>query len=303
MDKNRSTGKGIYIFVVLSMLFWGLSFVWSKIVFKYYDPLTTIFLRLIFSTAFLLAYMGVFRLFEKIRKKDIKLFLLCSLFNPFLYFIGENYGLKLTTPTISAVVIATIPLFTPLAARFVVKERLTLLNYAGIIISFTGIVMMLAKPDMTLEADPSGIFLLLLAVVSAVIYSVLIKKLVTRYRPITIITYQNVLGIVLFLPFFLIFGLENFLSTRPTPELVSSLLLLSVFASSLAFIFFTKGIRELGVSKANVFSNLIPVFTGIFSYILVSERFNTQKMIGMLIIMTGILVAQIKFRKTGSKPA
>ena len=303
MNKKRSTGKGIYVIVVLSMLFWGLSFVWSKIVFKYYDPLTTIFLRLIFSTVFLLAYMGVFRLFEKIRKKDIKLFLLCSLFNPFLYFIGENFGLKLTTPTISAVVIATIPLFTPLAARFVVRERLTLLNYAGIIISFTGIILMLAKPDMTLEADPSGIFLLLQAVFSAVIYSVLIKKLVTMYRPITIITYQNVVGIVLFLPFFLIFGLENFLSTRPTPELVSSLLLLSVFASSLAFIFFTKGIRELGVSKANVFSNLIPVFTGIFSYILVSERFNAQKMIGMLIIMTGILVAQIKLRKKGSKPA
>ncbi len=303
MNKKRSTGKGIYVIVVLSMLFWGLSFVWSKIVFKYYDPLTTIFLRLILSTAFLLAYMGVFRMFEKIRKKDIKLFLLCSLFNPFLYFIGENFGLKLTTPTISAVVIATIPLFTPLAARFVVRERLTLLNYAGIIISFTGIVLMLAKPDMTLEADPSGIFLLLLAVFSAVIYSVLIKKLVTMYRPITIITYQNVVGIVLFFPFFLIFGLENFLSTRPTPELVSSLLLLSVFASSLAFIFFTKGIRELGVSKANVFSNLIPVFTGIFSYILVSERFNAQKMIGMLIIMTGILVAQIKLKKTGSKPA
>ncbi len=303
MEKNRGTGKTIYIFVVLSMLFWGLSFVWSKIVFKYYDPITTIFLRLILSTAFLLAYMRIFRLFEKIRKKDIKLFLLCSLFNPFLYFIGENFGLKLTTPTISAVVIATIPLFTPLAAWFVVRERLTLLNYAGIIISFTGIVLMLAKPDMTLEADPSGIFLLLLAVFSAVIYSVLIKKLVTTYRPITIITYQNVVGIVLFLPFFLIFGLENFLSTRPTPELVSSLLLLSVFASSLAFIFFTKGIRELGVSKANVFSNLIPVFTGIFSYILVSERFNAQKIIGMLIIMTGILVAQIKLKKTGSKPA
>jgi drug/metabolite transporter (DMT)-like permease len=303
MDKKDSAGKGIYIIVVLSMLFWGLSFVWSKIVFEYYDPLTTIFLRLILSTVFLLAYMRVFRLFEKIKKKDTGLFLLCSLFNPFLYFIGENYGLKLTTPTISAVVIATIPLFTPLAARFMIKEKLTALNYAGIVISFTGIVLMLAKPDMTLEADPMGILLLLLAVFSAVIYSVLIKKLVSRYSPIAIITYQNVVGIFLFLPFFLIIGLDNFLSTRPTTELVSSLLLLSVFASSLAFIFFTKGIRELGVSKANVFSNLIPVFTGIFSYILVSERFSLLKITGMLIIMAGILVAQIRLKRTGIKKA
>lgn len=299
MDTKRSTGKGIYIIVVLSMLFWGLSFVWSTIVFKYYDPITTIFFRLVLSTSILFLYLRIFRLTERISKKHFKLFMLSALFNPFFYFIGENFGLKLTTPTISAVVIATIPLVTPIAARLIIKEKLTILNYAGIFISFSGIVLMLIKPDMTLEANPGGIFLLLFAVISAVIYSVLVKKLVQLYRPVTIIAHQNLVGIFLFLPLFLIFGLDNFIRTKPTFELISALIELSVFASSLAFIFFTKAIRVLGVSRANVFSNLIPVFTGIFSYILVSETFSGQKITGMIIIMSGIIISQVRIRKTG----
>lgn len=291
----------IYVVVVLSMLFWGLSFVWTTIVFKYYDPITTIFLRLVLSSVILYIYIKVFRLSEKIERSDYKLFFLSALLNPFFYFIGENFGLKLTTPTISAVVIATIPIFTPVAARLIIRERLTVLNYAGIAISFTGIILLLVRPDMTIDADPAGIFFLLFAVLSAVIYSILIRKLVNKYRAITIITYQNILGIFLFLPVFLVMGVENFLRVKPTFELVSSLLALAIFASSLAFIFFTMAIRTLGVSKANVFSNLIPVFTGIFSFILVSESFNAQKIAGMMVIMAGILVSQIKLRKKKEK--
>jgi drug/metabolite transporter (DMT)-like permease len=294
---NPQSNGGIYFLAVLTMLFWGLSFVWSTIVFKYYDPLTTIFLRLVISSAILILYIKAFKLGEKIERKDYGFFLLCSLFNPFLYFLGENYGLKLTSPSISAVVIATIPVFTPIAAAFILKERLTLINIMGIVLSFTGILIMIVKPDMSIEASPAGFGLLMLAVLTAVIYSILIKKLVTRYKPITIITAQNILGIVYFLPFFLFLTLDDFLSVTPNFELISSLLQLAIFASSLAFIFFTKVIRSIGVSKANVFSNLIPVFTAIFSVILVSETFSSRKIIGILIIMSGILVAQIKRKR------
>jgi drug/metabolite transporter (DMT)-like permease len=294
---NPGSQGGIYLLAVLTMLFWGLSFVWSTIVFKYYDPLTTIFLRLIISSVILILYIRIFKLGESIQKKDYGFFLLCSLFNPFIYFIGENYGLKLTSPSVSAVVIATIPVFTPIAAAFILKEKLTIINILGIILSFSGLLVMLLKPDMSMEASSSGISLLLLAVFAAVIYSILIKKLVIRYKPITIITVQNVVGIIFFLPFFLIFTIDNFLTVTPNFELISSLLQLAIFASSLAFIFFTKVIRSIGVSKANVFSNLIPVFTAIFSFILVSETFSSRKIIGMLIIMTGILVAQIKSKR------
>jgi drug/metabolite transporter (DMT)-like permease len=276
------------------MIFWGMSFVWSSIVFKYYNPITTIFLRLTISTVLLFGFIFLTGKFEKLKKEDRGLFLLSSLFNPFLYFIGENYGLKNSSPTISAVIIATIPVFTPLVAYLALKEKLSWLNIAGIFISFFGIGVMLVNPDLSLNASPVGIMFLLWAVVSAVIYSVFLKRLTQKYSSLTIITYQNALGVLYFLPLFLIFDYHHFINVRPNRELVSSLIQLSVFASSLAFIFFTMTVKELGVSRTNVFSNLIPVFTAIFSAVFISESFTATKIAGMAIVIAGVMISQVR---------
>jgi drug/metabolite transporter (DMT)-like permease len=297
MKKSILLHFGIYPVVILSMIFWGMSFVWSSIVFKYYHPITTIFLRLIISTLLLSIFIIITNQFERLKKEDRGLFLLSALFNPFLYFLGENFGLINSSPTISSVIIATIPVFTPIVAFFALRERLSWLNITGIFISFTGIAVMLVNPDLSLNASPAGVVYLLGAVTSAVIYSVFLKKLTRKYSSLTIITYQNALGVIYFLPLFLIFDVKHFLSVNPNFELISSLLQLSVFASSLAFIFFTMTVKELGVSRTNVFSNLIPVFTAIFSVIFISENFTATKIAGMAVVIIGVMISQIKKSK------
>ena len=299
MKKKILLHFGIYPIILLAMMFWGMSFVWSSIVFKYYNPITTIFLRLVISTLLLSLFIYFTGKFERLKKEDRILFLLSSLFNPFLYFMGENFGLKNSSPTISAVIIATIPLFAPVAAYLALNEKITWLTIAGIFISFIGVGIMLVNPDLTLNASPAGIAFLLGAVLSAVIYSVFLKKLTLRYSSLTIITYQNALGILYFFPLFLIFDFNHFLTVKPNHELISSLLQLSVFASSLAFVFFTMAVKELGVSRTNVFSNLIPVFTAIFSAIFISEMFTATKIAGMAAVIAGVMISQWKRRTVG----
>jgi drug/metabolite transporter (DMT)-like permease len=289
---------GIYPIVILSMIFWGMSFVWTSIVFKYYHPITVIFLRLIISTFLLSLFIFITGKFEKLKKEDRGLLLLSALFNPFLYFLGENFGLKNSSPTISSVIIATIPVFTPMVAFFTLKERLPWLSTAGIIISFLGIGIMLVNPDLSLNASPAGVICLLGAVASAVIYSVFLKRLTLKYSSLMIITYQNAIGIFYFLPLFLIFDFRHFITVRPNMELISSLLQLSLFASSAAFIFYTMTVKEIGISRANVFTNLIPVFTAIFSAIFISEIFTATKITGMAIVIAGVMLAQVKRRRT-----
>ncbi len=297
MKKSILLHFGIYPIVILSMIFWGMSFVWSSIVFKYYHPITTIFIRLVISTFILSVFIYLSGKFEKLKKEDRGLFMLSALFNPFLYFLGENFGLQSTSPTISAVIIATIPVFTPVVAFIALKERLSWLNISGIIISFFGIGVMLVNPDLSLGASPLGVTFLLGAVVSAVIYSVFLKKLTRKYSSLTIITYQNALGVMYFLPLFLFFDYDHFITVRPNRELISALLQLSFFASSLAFIFFTMTVKELGVSRTNVFSNLIPVFTAIFSAIFISEIFSLTKIAGMAIVIAGVMFSQVSRKR------
>lgn len=284
----------IYILAILSMVFWGMSFVWTSIVFKYYHPITTIFIRLVISSMILWGYMLISGKRTAILKKDIPLMLLASLFNPFFYFLGENFGLKLSSPAISAVIIGTIPVFTPVAAFFTLKERLPFISIAGIFISFIGISIMLLNPDLTFNSSPLGALLLMGAVTAAVIYSIFIKRLASRYSALTIIAYQNTIGVIYFLPLFLAFDFSHFITVRPNTELILALLQLAFFASSLAYVFYTRVIAEIGVSRANVFSNLIPVVTAIFSAIFISEIFTLTKIAGMAVVIGGVALTQMR---------
>jgi drug/metabolite transporter (DMT)-like permease len=297
MDRVAKVPAYVYVFALLSMVFWGMSFIWTSVVFEYYQPITTIFLRLVISCAFLFALLSATGYLQRIRREHILLFLASAIFNPFFYFIGENYGLKYSTPAVSAIMIATIPVVSPIMAWFMIREQVRLITVAGIIISFAGILVMLINPDLSLTARPEGILFLLFAVVSAVVYSVLLKKLTHTYTPINIIAWQNLIGVFLFLPVFLIMDLDAFLMVSPGPRLITALLSLAIFASSMAFVLFATAIKHLGVNRANVYGNLIPVITAIASYFLLQEIFTTKKIAGILIVLLGVIITQMTKRR------
>ncbi len=293
MKSEKGSPAYIYIFALLAMVFWGMSFIWTSIVFDYYPPITTIFLRLVISSTFLFIILAVSGFLQRIRREHFLLFLLSAIFNPFFYFLGENYGLKYSTPSISAVVIATIPLFTPFAAWFMIREKVSRLNIAGIMISFTGILVMLIKPDFSFATDPLGVILLLLAVVSAVIYSILLKRLTKHYTPVNIIAWQNLLGVIFFLPLFLLLDFGEFMAVVPDSRLLIALFSLAIIASSMAYVLFATTIKHIGVSRANVYSNLIPVTTVIASYFILDEIFTGRKVLGIVIVILGVFITQI----------
>jgi len=284
----------VYLFAVLSMLFWGLSFVWFKIVVQWYEPITIIFLRLILSGSFMMIFMLMMRSWQVIKRKHLKYFLLLSFTQPFCYFLGESFGLKLVSSTMASVIIATIPLFSPIAAYYMVREKVTIHIIIGIVFSFIGILLMIFNPDLSLNAAPMGIFLLFVAVFAAVSYSIIVRKISHEYNPVTIITYQNLIGAVYFLPLFMIFDFQHFITVRPNRELVLAMLQLAFFASTLAYVFYIIAIKGIGVIKANVFTNLIPVFTGIASFYILGEQFSALKIVGMVLVMCGVFVSQLQ---------
>ncbi len=298
MKKGNSV---IHILAVVSMFFWGMSYIWTKIVFEYYSPLTTVFLRLLLSTIILFLIISLFFKFQKIKKKHYWLFLVSALLNPFLYFIGESFGLKLVSATLSAVIIATIPLFTPIAAFIAFNKKISMLNIFGVIFSFFGVMIMIFNADLSLRASPVGLLYLFGAVTAAIFYTVLLRILTDHYSPIIIITYQNFIGVFYFLPLFLVFEWNEFISIKPNFILIFTLLKLALFASSLAFVLYTMVLRKLGISRAAVYSNLIPVFAALASYIILDELFDLNKILGIIIVITGVLLTQLrkvrKFRR------
>jgi drug/metabolite transporter (DMT)-like permease len=282
--------------VVLAMIFWSFSFIWFKEANKTFYPLTIVFIRLVFSVVILTTYLAISKKFVKIKKQDRKLFLMLALFEPFFYFIGESFGLTYVSATVGSVLISTIPVFATIGAWIIFKERLMAINYAGIILSFIGVLVFILNKDGSLNFNIKGLGLLSLAVFTAVGYNLTLSRLVGSYSPVYIVNVQNIIGAVLFLPIFLILDFKHFFNTPFTFNMFKPIIELAVFASCCAFILFAFFVRKMGITKANVFSNSIPVFTAIFSFIILGEKLTVQNIIGMAIVITGLILSQLDGR-------
>ncbi len=278
------------------MIFWSFSFIWFKIANETYQPLTIVFIRLVIAVILVSFYLWLTKGFMKIKKEDRKLFLLLAVMEPFLYFLGESYGLTYVSATVGSVIISTIPVIATVGAWLIFRERLKAINYAGIILSFIGVVIFLINKDGSLSFNMRGLALLFLAVFSAVGYNLTLSRLVGTYSPVFIVLVQNIIGTVLFLPVFLITGLGNFLNTPFIFKSFLPVLELSVFASCGAFILFAYSVRYMGITKANVFTNFIPVFTALFAFVLLGDKLSVQNITGMLVVIAGIFMSQINGR-------
>lgn len=280
--------------MLFTMVFWGISFIWSEQALSIYNPFTVVLFRLIISVVILLVLNIFLRRINKIKKSDIVSFFLLSFLQPFAYFVAENYGIVYTDATTTSVVIATIPLFSPIAAYFFLKERVNLINIIGIIISIIGVFLVLIKDDLTLTTSLEGLLILFGAVVAAVLYSVLVSKLSTKHSVYTLTVYQNLFGIIWFLPMFFIFDFSEFVSIGFQADAFISIALLAVFGSTICFLFFIYGVKVLGITRANIFGNSIPVFTAIFAFFIMGTTFIYINILGIILVILGVTVTQIK---------
>ena len=289
-----------YLALVFSMIFWAFSFVWFKVANRAYDPISIIFMRLCLATFFLTLFLKLTGRLAPVRKSDRRYFVLMALFEPFFYFLGESFGLTYVSSTAGSVMISTIPLFAVILAWIIYRERLKFINYTGVIISFAGVVIFITTGSGALTTDPRGVALMTLAVVSALGYSMVLNKLTHGYDPVTIVNIQSGLGALFFLPLFLIFDLRKVIATGYVAESFGSVVLLAIFASGGAFILFAWAVRRLGIARANIFTNLIPVFTAIFAWFIVGDRLTARNAVGMAVVILGLFLSQAGKRREGS---
>lgn len=294
MGSNKKTI--VYISISTAVFLWGVSFLWSNSILQQgFPPFSLMFFRMAFAAIVLSIVSFSLKKVTKIERKDWGWFLLLVFLEPFLYFIGETMGLKtLGSPTISSVIISTIPIVALVAGVFIYNERISRLNTFGILITLPGIFLMVFdKEDFGIDKH-IGILYLLMGVFAAVGYSVVVKKLAHKYNSYTLVTFQHIVATLLFLPFFLILDFPHFTSSTLTFEIIKPLLFLSVLCSSLAFILFINAIKELGVARANIFTAIVPVISAFAALAIGQETMNLRKIVGVLVVVTGVIIAQRK---------
>lgn len=287
----------IYIFITIAMLCWSFSFIWTKIALESFPPLTLITLRLILASVLLYGFLKLSGRLQKIDKPDLKLFFALAFFEPFMYYVGETYGLTMVKPTLASVIIATIPVFAPFFAFVFLKERFTIINMLGIGVSIIGVYLIVYNTDGSETTSVIGVALVFLAVLSAIIYGLLLRKIPEKYSATNIIFYQSMIGLIYFIPVAAMVDLRLLARMVILRQSVQALLMLTFFASVIAFVLFADVVRKIGITKSEVFTNLIPVFTALLSWAIFKEMMNSFQWIGVFVVILGVFVSQSKNKK------
>lgn len=297
MMGNKRTIYG-YVAVIFSMLFWGISFVWTKQLLAASFPVFFIlFVRLTISASVLFAFFSLTGKLERVKRKDVFAFIALAFFEPFMYFIGENFSMLFVDASFASIMIATLPVVNPIALWLFNGEKIRGNLIVGVLLSIVGICLMSMNGDFGFSVDIRGVLLLLLAVVSAAGYTVILSRLISNYSPVTITSYQNLIGAVLFLPCFLLFDLKALPAVQWSYEAAASLVLLALLCSSGAFMLYGYGAKLISMMKVSVFTNAIPVVTIIFAVSMGQETLTWTKAAGILIVVGGLVLSQSVFGK------
>lgn len=283
----------IYISSAFAIILWGMSYIWTDKLLELGIPVFYfVFVRILIAGVVLFLLNAAYGRIKRIQRQDLKKFMLLALFEPFIYFVCETYGVELTSPTISAMIIATIPIFSIAAGRIFFKERITGINIAGVVLSLVGIIMVIMKGDIAGKDLVWGIILLLIAVIAEVGHASITKSLSGNYSSQIIVMYQFLIGSVYLLPLFLWKGLDGFNAVVYfSGDVWYPIICLAILCSSLAFSLWVSTIKTLGVAKSSIFSALIPVVTAIIAWVLGTEM-STLQWGGIAISTFGVILSQ-----------
>ncbi|MBQ8422581.1 MAG: DMT family transporter [Bacteroidales bacterium] len=296
MTENVRQNKTlIYIVSTFAILLWGMSYIWTdKLIAQGIPIFYFVFVRILIAGVVLFLFNAAYGRIKRIQRQDIPKFLLLAFCEPFIYFLCETYGLKLTgSPTLSAMVIATIPIFSVGAGMLFFKEKINAVNVGGMLLSLGGIIMVVMANGELGEHFILGIVFLLIAVIAEVGHASLTKSLAGNYSSQIIVMYQFLIGSVYLLPLFIFKGIEDFdAHTYLSTDVMYPLICLAVLCSSLAFSLWVSTIKNLGVAKSSIFSALIPVAAALIAWALGHEIMNTRQWIGIAVSTLGVVLSQ-----------
>jgi len=283
-----------YAALAATMVFWGLSFVATKVALESLPTFTLVFVR--FSLAALIFLFlrrgGAWPVFKG--QDRIKMVLL-ALFEPGLYFVFETLGLQHTSAPKTALIIATIPLVVLVLGRIMLKERTSGASIVGIVLSFCGITLLVVGDPQfgwNLKGSLLGDLLIGGAVISASLYMIFARDLGRNYSSMDITFVQIVYGALFFgLPFF--WELPAIVWQTITLRSWLAVGYLTLFATIGAFLCYNFALTRVPASRAAVFVNGIPVVTAIGAWLLLDERLTALQAGGGALVLVAVFITNL----------
>ena len=233
----------------------------------------------------------------KIAKEDrIRLFL-CAFFGIAINQLFFLKGLSLTFPIHAALLLLITPILIVFIAAWILKERLGLSKLAGLALGIVGALVLILAKDTSGNADNAllGDLFVVINAISYTVYFVLVKPLMLRYNPVVILRWIFTIGLLLILPF----GWGEFMEIKwQTYNAIdfTSMGLVVLSGTFLAYLFNLYGIKVLGASVAGFYIYTQPVFAALIAMLFLHEHLALYKIIAAVLIFSGVYLSNRKVK-------
>ncbi|WP_346315481.1 DMT family transporter [Acinetobacter sp. CWB-B33] len=293
MQHNPKMMRWAVLLPLLSVFIWSLNIAVTRYVTEYISPVSISFYRwlvaFIMLTPFMLPQLYKNRALIQQHWKQLAVL---AAFGMVLY-QGLSYSAAhYTTATNMGIINAFIPVFTILVSVFILKEWPNRFALLGCLISFSGLLLVIAKghwANLLSLGGHAGDAIMLAAVFFYAFYGVLLKKWQLKI-PLFISVYVQIFFALLYhLPFVLYFGLDAI-----NAQNVWSVLYAGMFPSLAAPLLWMLSIQYLGPNQTSIFMNLMPIVTAAIAYCWLGEQWTAYHSIGTALAILGVLLAQKK---------
>jgi drug/metabolite transporter (DMT)-like permease len=286
-----------HILLFLVNLFYGANFIISKLVMPAFILPQAFILIRVGITVSLFFIIGAFWGNDKIDRKDIPLLIACSFFgvviNQELFFAGLN----ITTPINGALIMIMTPILVMLISFVSGHESLTWQKITGLVLGTAGAFIIISGKGLNFSSKTAlGDFYILLNASSYAIYLVIVRPLMKKYHPMTIIKWVFLMG----LPWVILFGWNQFNNIQWasfTTTAWLSLAFVVICATFCAYLFNVVALREVHSSVVGAYIYMQPILATLISIAVGKDSFTTEKLISATLIFTGVYFVSFAGRK------
>jgi len=276
-------------------LIYGANYTIAKelLVAQYISPNGLVLFRVLIA-AIMFLVIHVFFVKERIDRKDWLLLASCSLFGVVINQIFFIAGLKYTTPINAAVLMVTTPILVLVISAMVYREKLNLIKGLGIVLGAGGTLMLVMnKGSFSFSGNLKGDIFIIINAISYAMYLVMIKPLMQKYSPFTIMKWIFIFGLIPVIPL----GLEDAITaqwTSFTPGMWMAFFYVLIFTTVFAYWLNAIALKKVEPATVGVYIYLQPVMATTIALLAGKDSLTIEKLIPGLMIIAGVYLVSLR---------